>query len=179
VTQVKKSQISFKVGLLVVFLKKTLVEAKIRAGTTQEGTQQQLDLFRHARKALGGALMQKALHNKFAFDERPSYKGPFGLLFAPFESCIPQMQKMTELYPESTIEDDEELEKQIKIMERKLRAIDAILAERDPGESTEEMTFFLSQLVVIRKALDNVIAWRGDTEQGSRALAEASFATKV
>jgi hypothetical protein len=82
---------------------------------------------------------------------------------------------MTNLYPDSMIEEDDELGKQLKTMERKIRAIAAFLDKRDPGESTEDMNFFLAELGVVREALDNLIMWHGDQEQGPHTIAEASF----
>jgi hypothetical protein len=167
VTRVDKDKIAIKVGLFVLFLKQILISGKIRAGITQESLKQQLDLFRSVKSALGGPTVQESIQEQYALGEDAAEGGPF--------SVITWVQKMTKLYPDSMIEEDEELGKQLKTMERKMRAIRAFLDERDPGESTEDMNFFLAELVVAREALDNLILRHGDQEQGSHAISEASF----
>jgi hypothetical protein len=159
--------LAIKVGLFVLFLKQILISGKIRAGVTQESLKQQLDLFRSVKSALGGPTVQESIQEQYAFGEDAAEGGPF--------SVITWVQKMTKLYPDSMIEEDEELGKQLKTMERKMRAIRAFLDERDPGESTEDMNFFLAELGVAREALDNLILWHGDEEQGSHTISEASF----
>jgi hypothetical protein len=167
VTRVDKDKIAIKVGLFVLFLKQILISGKIRAGVTQESLKQQLDLFRSVKSALGSPTVQESIQEQYGLGEDAEEGGPF--------SVVTWVQKMTNLYPDSMIEKDEELGKQFKTMERKMRAIRAFLDERDPSESTEDMNFFLAELVVVREALDNLILWHGDQEQGSHTISEASF----
>jgi hypothetical protein len=175
VTRVEKDKIAIKVGLFVVFLKKILISGKIRAGVTQESLKQQLDLFRSVKSALGGPSVEESIDEQYGLGEDAAERRPFALITSHLQSCIPRIQKMAHLYPDSMIEDDDELGKQLKTMERKIRAIDVFLEQRDPGEPTEDLNFFLAELVVVRETLDNLIQWHGDQEQGQHTIAEASF----
>jgi hypothetical protein len=174
-TRVGKNKIAIKVGVFVVFLKQILIAGKIRAGVTQEGLKQQLDLFRSVKTALVGPTGQESIDKQYGLEDST---GPLAVIAALLENCLSRAQKMTKLYPESMIEDDEELAKQMKTMEQKIRAIGAFLDERDPSDSTENMNFFLSELVVVREALDNIIQWHGDQDQGLHSIEEASFVPK-
>lgn len=175
VTFVEKDKIAIKVGLFVVFLKQILISGKIRAGVTQESLKQQLDLFRSVKAALCGLTAQESMHEQYGLKEDASEQGPLAVIAAHLQSCLPRVQKMSKLYPDSMIEEDDELGKQLKTMERKVRAIKAFLDERDPGGLTEDMNFFLAELSVVREALDNLIMWHVDQEQGSHTISEASF----
>jgi uncharacterized protein involved in tolerance to divalent cations len=175
VTRLEKDKIGIKVGLFVVFLKQILISGKIRAGVTQESLKQQLDLFRSVKSALGCPTVQESIHEQYGLGEDAAGQGPLAVITAHLQSCLPRVQKMTNLYPDSMIEEDDELGKQLKTMERKIRAIIAFLDERDPGESTEDLNFFLAELVVVREALNNLILWHSDQEQGSHTISEASF----
>jgi hypothetical protein len=175
-TRVGAGKLAIKVGLFVVFSKKILLASKIRAAAIQEGTKQQLDMYRSIKAALIGPTLTESIHTHYGFEERMvEKKGPMALIMSPLESCLPLMQKMTRLYPESTIEEDDEFFKPVKKTDWKIRAVESIVNERDPGEPTEDMHFYLSQLDVAREALDNIILRYGDEEQGPHTIAEANF----
>jgi hypothetical protein len=168
ITPDKRDKISVKVGMFVLTLKKTrLLPQKIVAEATKSVTKQQRDLLQLVKMALGATLAHSTTPKVFAGDEDGTTKGH------PLLRCIPWISKNT-VYPGSLIASDDEVTNQVSIIERNLCAVDRILSNiRDPGHTTEDINFYLSQLIVIREALDNIIAWHGDHEQESHALAHS------
>jgi len=148
-------------------MKQTLVTGKIRAATTQETTRLQMDMFKNVKKAFGGT--EQSIHDQLDIEDEEA--APWGLtaLTSPFEQCAPHMCWIAHPYSKSTVEDDEELAKEIKLVERKLRAIDAFLD--DEGQSAEEMNFVLGQLVVSKEALDDIVLSQSSQEEVPQASA--------
>lgn len=179
VNRVGKDKVSVKVGLFVDFKKRVLAAGKIRAGATQEGRKQQLDLFRTVKAALVGPTLQESMHTHYGIEDTSAQRGTLSVITSPLEGCLPRLQKLTHLYPETMIEDDEELAEGIRLVEQKLNAVNDIVGKRDAGEASENMNFYLAELVVVREALDNIILWHGTEEQGPGAIADASFSTAV
>jgi hypothetical protein len=152
--------------MFVLALKKSrLVTAdKIVAETTKRVTKQQRELLQFVKVALGVA--HSTTPKIFACDEAETSKRH------PLTHCIPWMGNETYTYPGSLIASNEELMNQVSIIERGLRAVDRISSNvREPGQHTEDTNFYMSQLIVIREARNNIIAWHGDHELGSHALA--------
>jgi hypothetical protein len=172
VSQDTSDKISVKVGMLVLMLKKTrLLPQQIVAEATKSVMKQQRDLLQLFKMALGVTPAHSTTPKAFACDEDETSKGH------PLVKCILWMSNKT-VYPGSLIASDDELTNQVNAIERRLRAVARILSNiREPGQNTEDINFYLSQLIIIREALDNIIAWHGDHEQESHALAHGHWVT--
>jgi hypothetical protein len=149
------NRLLIKVGMFVVFVKSTVVAGKIRAGATRTTTQQQLDLVEKIQTALGGTSVESALPEEDLEEEEVSAEtSRFKDLFRP---CMPKMKGIT---PETTmLEDDEEMAKKVKLIEKKLKALDVFVDQRKDDAETEDLNFVLAQLVVANQALENIVTW--------------------
>lgn len=159
VTRVNNDEICIKIGMFVVMIKKTVFSRKISAEATKCVMKQQLDLLAKAEVALGIASGRFSSTNKFDYEETETTNN--------LHHCMPCKES---LIAGSLIAEDEELARQVKVIKAKLRMVNVILEERDPGKCGEDMNFYLSQLVVIRESLDDVIVWHGDHEKGKHHL---------
>ena len=175
-TSAPDSSISVKVGLFVVFVKHSMLSGKIRAGTTKETTKQQVDLFRKIRGALGESVDSELISDTIvAVDAEIERQGPLQCLSAPLQTCVSGSRRLTNMYPSAMIEDNEDISKELKLVETKMRSIEPFLEDREELDADERLRYVFNQLEVVHESLDNVIVWHGDETRGRNMIGNASF----
>ena len=165
-----RSRLLVKIGQFVVMKNHSALARKLRSKATRNAMRNQRIIFQEFKILLGAnqdsinqtdSLLQKAKllpdDNTLLLDGRKNVGNNEPCL--SFLQCLPFNLCETPRFPSGTvIASDDELVTLATNLERKLKAVRAILeADRKFADSAEDLHFYLSQLFIVREALDNIL----------------------
>lgn len=117
--------------------------SKIRSGTTDQTTQQQVQLFRTIKKACGAVSEEVVEEPKEEDDTAGNYKCSW------ISNVFPFMHK------DALADRTDEVAVSAKSADKKMKEVITVLGETDPAETDAVV---LDQLVVVNDALDKILA---------------------
>jgi len=118
--------------------------SKIRSGTTDQTTQQQVQLFMTIKKACGAVSQEVVEAPKEAADDKDGQ-----LNCSWISNVFPFMHK------DALANRDDEIAVSAKSADKKMKQVITVLADSDP---TEADPVVLDQLVVVNEALDKILS---------------------
>lgn len=118
--------------------------SKIRSGTTEQTTEQQVQLFRKIKDACGAESEEAPVEAKEASGEgMPGYSCSWLTNILPFG------------HKNALANRDDEIAVSAKSADKKMREVITVLSDSDPSDQDPEV---LEQLVVVNDALDKILA---------------------
>ena len=119
---------------------------KIRSGTTDQTTQQQVQLFRTIKEACGADSAEVVEEQKEKDEEQDACVGQYQCSW--LSSVLPFMHK------DALAGRDDEIAISAKSADKKMREVITVLSDSDPSETDADV---LNQLVVVNDALDKIL----------------------
>ena len=129
--------------LLVANIFDISMASKIRSGTTEQSTQQQVQLFRTIKKACGAVSEEVGDESKGAEDRGGQDKCMWFFNVFPF------------LRQDALANRNDEIAVSAKSASKKMKEVMNVLANTEPSEAD---SMILDQLVVVNDALDKILA---------------------
>jgi hypothetical protein len=117
---------------------------KIRTGTTDQTTQQQIQLFRAIKQACGAGSEEVVDQQK---DGKQDRSGLYQCSW--LSNVLPFMHK------DALANRDDEIAVTAKSADKKMREVITVLSDSDPSETDPQI---LNQLVVVNDALDKILS---------------------
>lgn len=164
VTQEEDEKIQIKIGTFVEIVKDTAISDKIISEMTKIFHEVQLDLLVKIKTTLIHATHTDSVASCEASCEAYEQKGmklfPNKLLRNWLKICVPcsEASRHHDLSHGVLAASDEEFSNSWIKVRQKIRAITLVLEDREPGEQSERMNFYYSQLLVVRETLDNIVS---------------------
>lgn len=117
--------------------------SKIRSGTTEQTTEQQVQLFRTIKQACGAESAEVAEQPK---EEEQDVGGQYKCSW--LSNVLPFMHK------DALANRNDEIAVSAKSADKKMQEVMTVLSDSDPSETNPE---FLNQLIVVNDALDKIL----------------------
>lgn len=143
-TRSGKSDLAIQVGLFVNFVKSTIMAGKIRSGTTDQTTQQQVQLFRAIKEACGADSAEVVEKQKDK--EQDTSVGRYQCSW--LSNVLPFMHK------DALAGRDDEIAISAKSADKKMKEVITVLRDKDPSDTDPDV---LNQLVVVNEDRKSVV----------------------